>query len=222
MMTDEVLKIKENAEFEVPVSLVNAAEVGSFTMQLRYPADKMEVVGVKSVGGTLISNVQDDVISIAWADLTAKNSLKVEDGGIIAMVTFRASESFGKSEEVSLEMLQGGEITDRFAKDLNASVSIPVITVGIPDAYALSNNYPNPFNPSTTIQYDLPENGKVNLAIYNTLGEQVANLVDSRQEAGSYELRWNASNLASGVYFYRLHVEGVKGFMMTKKMILMK
>jgi hypothetical protein len=68
----------------------------------------------------------------------------------------------------------------------------------------------------------LPENGKVNLAIYNTLGEQVANLVDTRQEAGSYEVKWNASNLASGVYLYRLHVDGAKGFVLTKKMILMK
>lgn len=137
------------------------------------------------------------------------------------MIKFKATEAFAKAEEVSLEMLSG-EITDKLAKAINGSISIPVVTVGIPDVYALSQNYPNPFNPSTTIQYDLPENGKVNLAIYNTLGEQIANLVDTRQEAGSYEIRWNASNLATGVYFYRLHVEGVKGFVLTKKMILMK
>ena len=222
MNSDEVLKIQKAAEFQLPINLVNAAEVGSFSMKLKFPANKMEFVEIKSVGGTLASNVKDGIISIAWADLTGKNALKVEDGGTITMITFKATEAFAKAEEVTLEMLKGGEITDRFAKDLNGSVSIPVITVGIPDVYALSQNYPNPFNPSTTIQYDLPENGKVNLAIYNTLGEQIAKLVDTRQEAGSYELRWNASNLATGVYFYRLHVEGVKGFVLTKKMILMK
>lgn len=222
MSSDEVLKVKKNDTFETAISLENAAEVGSFTMHLRYDASKMEVKSVKAAaGGTLVYNVENDILSIAWADLTGKNALNVEDGGAIAMVSFKASETFAKAEEVTLEMLSGN-ITDRFAKDLNASVKTPTITVGIPDVYSLSQNYPNPFNPSTTIQYDLPENGKVNLAIYNTLGEQIANLVDTRQEAGSYEVRWNASNLATGVYFYRLHVEGVKGFVLTKKMILMK
>ena len=221
MNIDEVQKIQKNSAFDTAIKLVNAAKVGSFTMQFRFPADKVEVTDVKVGSGSLAYKVENDVLSIAWADLTGKNALNVEDGGAIAMVSFKASEKFAKAEEVTFEMVKG-EVTDGLAKSFAASVSVATITVGVPDVYDLSQNYPNPFNPSTTIQYDLPENGKVNLAIYNTLGEQIANLVDTRQEAGSYEVRWNASNLATGVYFYRLHVEGVKGFVLTKKMILMK
>ena len=68
----------------------------------------------------------------------------------------------------------------------------------------------------------LPENGKVTLTVYNSLGQRVGTLVNTKQVAGAYEVNFNASNLASGVYLYRVTVEGSKNFVMTKKMILMK
>jgi len=74
----------------------------------------------------------------------------------------------------------------------------------IPTGYQLEQNYPNPFNPSTTIRYGLPQSSKVTLVIFNTLGQQIGTLVQSRKEAGYHSVEFNASNLSSGVYFYRL------------------
>jgi uncharacterized protein (DUF362 family) len=87
------------------------------------------------------------------------------------------------------------------------------------DRYELRNCYPNPFNPSTTIQYDLPDAGHVTLVVYNTLGQMVAKLVDKQQNAGSYEVRWDGSGAASGLYFYRLQAGD---FIDTKKAIMLK
>jgi len=85
--------------------------------------------------------------------------------------------------------------------------------------YKLFDNYPNPFNPYTTITYTLKESGKTTLKIYNSLGQEIATLVDEVQAAGPHVVKLNAGKLASGVYFYRLDSGS---FHQTKKMVLMK
>ena len=90
----------------------------------------------------------------------------------------------------------------------------------IPDKYALEQNYPNPFNPSTKIEFSIPEDvSSVTLTIYNTLGQRVAELVNSKMEAGKYSYIWNASNLATGLYIYELRTDK---FVSVKKMMLLK
>jgi hypothetical protein len=89
----------------------------------------------------------------------------------------------------------------------------------IPNEITLEQNYPNPFNPSTTIKFSLPSSGSATLKIYNTLGEEVAVLIDNELTTGTYELEWNAGGLPSGIYFYHLLTEG---FVETKKMLLLK
>jgi hypothetical protein len=90
---------------------------------------------------------------------------------------------------------------------------------GMPDTYVLEQNYPNPFNPSTTIEYYLPKSAQVNLSIYNVLGQEVTTLVNTRQSAGEQRFVFDASQLSSGVYFYKLQADD---FVQVKKMLLMK
>jgi hypothetical protein len=73
-----------------------------------------------------------------------------------------------------------------------------------PTSFALEQNYPNPFNPETAIRYDLPEAAHVRLSVYNPLGQEVAALVNEQEPAGSYQVKFNASTMPSGMYFYRL------------------
>ena len=88
-----------------------------------------------------------------------------------------------------------------------------------PTEYSLKQNYPNPFNPVTTLEYTLLSPGEVSLIIYNLLGQEVANLVSDVQQAGYHEVVWNASNFASGIYFYRLQADD---FVQTRKIVLLK
>jgi len=90
---------------------------------------------------------------------------------------------------------------------------------GAPIRYSLSNNYPNPFNPKTSIKYSIEATGPVKLYVFNTLGQLVIKLVDQVQNSGEYSVLFDGDNLASGVYFYKLET---MGFTATKKMVLIK
>jgi Glycosyl hydrolase family 53/Secretion system C-terminal sorting domain len=102
---------------------------------------------------------------------------------------------------------------------INRSNNKNVDKQSVPTKFSLIQNYPNPFNPTTMISYSIPVKGFVSLKIYNTLGQEVADLVDGNKEAGSYNINFDGSKLASGVYLYRLQANK---FIQTKKMILLK
>ena len=91
--------------------------------------------------------------------------------------------------------------------------------IPVPEKYSLSQNYPNPFNPTSTIKYELPKDGLVTLRVYDILGRVVAELVNEQKQAGFYQVDFNASKLASGIYIYRI---SVNDFVRVKKMVLIK
>ena len=147
------------------------------------------------------------------------------------------SQNLGGSDEdwiVSVQpTLDGGYIACGFTSSFGAGnrdawvLKIESETSGLPfenhqdmlNKYHLSQNYPNPFNPTTTIAFDLPKASEVSLKIFNILGEEVTTLVSDRLSTGSYSYEWDASNIASGVYLYRLKAGD---YVETRKMVLMR
>jgi len=89
----------------------------------------------------------------------------------------------------------------------------------IPSDYALFQNYPNPFNPTTYIRFQLPKESNVKLTIYDAIGREIVTLVNNRLNAGTHTIEWNAKNMASGVYLYRIEADN---FVKTNKMLLLK
>jgi len=113
--------------------------------------------------------------------------------------------------------------TDIFGSQWKTGVAMPG-DPAVPTEFALEQNYPNPFNPTTEIVYALPKQLKVNLSIYNSLGQRIATLVDKKQPAGCYNVTWSAKDqygnaVSSGVYFYRLEAGE---FVSTMKMLFIK
>ena len=98
--------------------------------------------------------------------------------------------------------------------------SVVLVDNIIPKDYNVSQNFPNPFNPTTIIKYQIPQNSFVSLKVYNSLGQEAASLVNGMINAGTYEVQFNASNLSSGVYYYV--IKAGNNFVQTKKMILIK
>ena len=94
-----------------------------------------------------------------------------------------------------------------------------VVSIGIPDKFDLSQNYPNPFNPVTTINYDLPSDGFVTIKVYDILGRELKTLVNEMKTAGYHKIQFNAADIASGAYFYRMTVGA---FVSMKKFVVLK
>jgi subtilisin-like proprotein convertase family protein len=100
-----------------------------------------------------------------------------------------------------------------------AVTSIDPVSGNVPDRFNLYQNYPNPFNPATTIKFDLAKNSDVKIRIYDILGREVRTLVNEFKPAGTYELKFDASSIASGTYFYKIEAGD---FVDIKKMVLVK
>jgi len=122
----------------------------------------------------------------------------------------------GLGGQIFEDLIRNGEEKEVNVKSLNLLTLQKVV---IPSNFELSQNYPNPFNPSTVIKFALPENSKVLLEVYNILGEKVATLINTEMKAGYHSFIFDARNLTSGVYFYRIETSKFKD---VKKMILVK
>lgn len=147
------------------------------------------------------------------------------DGPVI--ITSQAPQNFpvGDSLTFYFAVAIGANQTQMLAnmqlaqQKYNAIVSVESDLNNIPDDFSLNQNYPNPFNPSTKITFGLPSRSEVSLKVFNTLGEQVAELVNGSLEAGTHSYNFDASNLTSGIYIYSLQTDaGV----ISKKMTLIK
>ena len=128
-----------------------------------------------------------------------------------------------KSKSVLLPVVAESESNDaenRFGITITPNTSVGIDDdLDSPTKFALDQNYPNPFNPTTNIQYSVGEAGPVTITVYNVMGQKVAELLNTTKSAGSYQVSWNATGQASGIYYYRLTAPGQ---VLTRQMTLIK
>lgn len=232
---------KITAEY-TPTSLSNDSEPNNemaTAVSIAPDVIKTGHIGYFTNGNTDIYDSYVFTITSAWDSLyvrvdtdTADIDLALYNGNGNTLATAGA---YGKEEIMSYPNAQAGtyyirvfkysghgsyaiKLTNRYphspvtdVKEENESI--------LPLEFSLYQNYPNPFNPTTTIKYDIPDNSLVTLKIYDVLGNEVTTLVNKQLSAGSYKVDFNAGNLSSGIYFYRIDTGK---FSQTKKLILIK
>ncbi len=140
---------------------------------------------------------------------------------------FTLANNFGKIESIYFEnnkkireTLIAAKINNSLFGDSSLFVDVEENKQDVSEIkFELYQNYPNPFNPSTSISFSIPENGAVTLKIYDILGKEISTLIDEELQAGNFTKHWDANNLSSGVYFYKLITQK---FVKAKKMILLK
>ena len=178
----------------------------------------------------LSASVSDGKVTLTWkthteTDVKGFDVERKADGGSFAKIGHvGAAGTSSKERSYSFVDNAGSgkyayrlkvvDLDGAFRYTKSVEVNLDVVT-----EYALEQNYPNPFNPTTTINFQIPQDANVSLTVYDVLGAKVATLVDGQMQAGAHRVDFNASNLATGAYFYRLEAGD---FVSVKKMLLLK
>lgn len=181
---------------------------------------------------SFIASVDKNVVDLRWVTATELNNKGFEvqrrtENTIYQTIAFVQ----GKGTTTQVNGYTYSDVVDQpgvyyyrlkqvdFDGTYEYSNEVMVNVIALPGQYALAQNYPNPFNPSTSIEFVIPQTGLVNLSVFNLLGEKVAELVNEIKESGNHSVTFDASNLSSGTYIYRL---SVNGNVISKKMSLVK
>ena len=226
-LTSDRVLVGQN--INVTISAANAEALLGYGLVVSYDTDKFEFVDaqpadtdlLKSAGGEtpLFRHwMESGEITIANAVV---NSQAVSGDGELVTLTFKVLREF--EENARFEIGQG--IVFDSEQLSNPAVILGALSVeSTPTEFALNQNFPNPFNPETTIKYQLAEGTNVSLRIYNIVGQVVATLVNESQSAGRYQVRWSGTDdrgatVSSGIYFYQLtagQFQDVKRLMLLK------
>jgi Secretion system C-terminal sorting domain len=192
-LTQDFTLFKANSTISGRITVDGSSPVGPITV-FGYNADSANAQTNTDANGYYMLHVTDKIY-----DYT------IELGNIPAGYGFTNPVVHAGDTNVNINLTQATDV-----KQINSN---------LPKTYALSQNFPNPFNPTTQIQYDIPQSSFVHLVVYNLLGQQVAELVNSQQAAGKYSVTFSGTSLSSGIYIYSIRAGN---FVQSKKLILLK
>jgi hypothetical protein len=217
--------------FQMPILLDGGDNVRSYELELSYDPEVLvyqSLIWDESVSGmTILDNLEDGIIRVGAAGLGA-----IESGSVVlGYVEFELVDTFDEYE-TTITMSRSRLNEEAVVIDGTTAVYTNALLVvddwghgGVPDVYALKQNFPNPFNPVTQIRYQLPEESVVTIQIYDIMGRVVRSLVSGEKElTGYHQVMWNGTNnygdgVSAGMYLYVIQAGKFRD---TRKMVLMK
>ncbi len=207
---------QQGGRLHLPIVLDETRDVLSAQIKISYDEQIYRVLGVRNTANTadylVASRAGEGQVLVA---LAGAQSQATGEGAILELELEAIGAADGSSLRIETVSLNGGHLG-----------ATPVETLGVvqPELFSLSANWPNPFNPNTSLRYALPEASQVTLVVYDMLGQKVRTLVNQVQQAGQYTVNWDARNdlghsVASGLYLYRIEAGD---FAQTRKMTLLR
>lgn len=162
-----------------------------------------------------------------WTALSSGIFDTITVGGLNCFVVSAGPVNINNNDSVTIgfAVLKGNDLADLQAVNNNAKnkyaslIGVQKIAAEIPEKYDISQNYPNPFNPTTKIKFSLPKNEYVSIQLYDIRGREAGAILNGKMDAGTYEIEYNAGNLSSGVYFYKITAGSYNN---VKKMVVLK
>jgi len=220
---NDIQTVAVGDKITLPISLTSGANLGAYTIDLGYDSNVLDITDV--TGNQIVFNATDATITIAsteGVDISKGDALVEIHATVVGDI--HENDQFFTVAHRSEIATPAAEVIEGIDFETTAVTTDGSVDVIDPDADAFTiNNFPNPFNEQTTIRYTLPETADVQLVVYNQNGQVVSTLVDENQTSGTHEVTFNRESLQSGVYFYRIVVEGeTDTYSSTESMVIMR
>ena len=207
---EEEIYASKGDEVTVPVTIDRFESLGAISLDMDYRSDLIEVTGINYGEDFAKVDEENGRIKINWFDTEARNFSK---DAAIAEITFTLKEDVLEATRL-FELNPGTELADANANVIEGVTFKTLSVSSSPEALAHAGistmNAPNPFKEVTNIRFNLPENGKVQILLYDMMGNTVDNLLEQSMDAGQHSVELRANNLNSGVYQYRITLQGEK------------
>ena len=215
-------------EIRVPILVYDFDDIGGYQFTLEWDPGDLEYLGARRFGlpGMTIANygvrrTDDGLLTTAWDDVGGGGQSLANGSALFTLYLRARKESLIRprfrfsSAITSMEAHKGSDLSLLQLRGVDQYL----MRQEVPGAFALLSNYPNPFNPTTTLQYSVPETGLVILTIHNALGQIVTTLVEEVIPAGLHHVTFDTSDVPSGVYYYRLSANYLS---VTRRMVFVK
>ncbi|MCD4679519.1 MAG: T9SS type A sorting domain-containing protein, partial [Bacteroidales bacterium] len=213
--TNGILEVMSNEDIVIPLSVNKDMDINAISLILNYPTQlfKFKKLELMAKHGVLQYKEINGEIRISWY---STNSLEIKESEALLYLSLSPVTFDYSKLNKSIFTIQGiSELADKNAKTIPLAKLVMPELVSVSElkgGFYLGQNYPNPYNDYTEIEYTLVESGKVNLEVFNTLGEKVDVIInDKMQNAGPYKAKFNASKFPPGIYYYRMNVESESG-----------
>jgi hypothetical protein len=226
-----IVDAKLHEIISLPIYLPNEREIEGIDLKVQFDPTIFNLLGFSDRNGIIDNSIYKTIINKQVAGefqmVSYAGNTPIKTNGLIGSLKFEVIGNSEPNSTIIIEELEINEIAEggfliQHGSDIGGvALGYQFNFKSIPGEFALNQNFPNPFNPSTNIQFDLPENGEVKISIFDIKGCLVEELLNSYLDAGYHNLKWNASGQASGMYFIQMIADNGQYIKMTK-MTLMK
>jgi hypothetical protein len=199
---------------ELPIYLPNNLEVEGIDLTIQYDPEVFELIGYNNENSSLDKSVYSTIINEKTPGIFKLISYAaakpIDYKGLLGSLKFQMISNTTTHSTIWIDEMkvnaisEGGFLIEDGVDEGNISRGFEFNIRSLPEVFNLKQNYPNPFNPSTNIRFELPNEGEVQISIYDIRGSLVTELVSDWMEAGYHQLQWNGSHTASGIYFIQM------------------
>ena len=215
---------------KLPLYLPNKVEIEGLDLTIQYDPEVFTLIGFNNSNSILDKSKYPTIINTEKTGLftlvSYANSIPINDNGLLGHIKFEVIGNSTRWSSISINEMKinniqaGGFLVEGNFESGSIAYGFDFQIFSVPDVFTLNKNYPNPFNPSTNIKFELPNDGDVQIFIYDLKGSLIDELVNGYMEAGYHNLKWDASRKASGVYFIQMIADNGNYIKMTKMMLV--